>query len=136
MFGPIRGPWADNDWNAWWGANPPFHCDIFVLTHHARTPLTMEGGTTFHFVTDGIESAVRHARTAAKGKDVRVGGGVATVRAFLQAGLVDKVHLAQSPVLLGSGESLFTGLDLASLGYRCVERVPSAKATHLVLARS
>jgi len=136
MFGPIRGPWANEDWKGWWGDNPPYHCDVFVLTHHARASLIMQGGTTFHFVTDGIESALQQARAAAKDKDVRVGGGVATVRAFLRAGLVDEVHLAQSPVLLGSGESLFTDLNLLSLGYRCVERVPSAKTTHLVLARS
>lgn len=133
MFGPIRGPWADDDWKGWWGGNPPFHCDVFVLTHHARAPLTMEGGTTFHFVTDGIEAAWRHAKNAAKEKDVRLGGGVATVRAYLQAGLVDELHLAQSPALLGSGESLFTNLDLPALGYRCVERVPSPKTTHLLL---
>jgi dihydrofolate reductase len=107
-----------------------------VLTHYTRAPLTMEGGTTFHFVTDGIEAAWRRAKAAANGKDVRLGGGVATVRAYLQAGLVDELHLAQSPVLLGSGESLFSGLDLPSLGYRHVERIPSAKTTHLVLARS
>jgi len=136
MFGPIRGSWANEDWKGWWGDNPPYHCDVFVLTHHARASLPMEGGTTFHFVTDGIESAFQQARAAAKDKDVRVGGGVATVRAFLQAGLVDEVHLAQSPVLLGSGESLFTDLNLLSLGYRCVERVPSDKTTHWVLARS
>ncbi|MGB7436484.1 MAG: dihydrofolate reductase family protein [Candidatus Acidiferrum sp.] len=136
MFGPIRGPWANDDWKGWWGDNPLYHCDVFVLTHHARAPLTMEGGTTFHFVTDGIESALQQARAAAKDKDVRVGGGVATIRAYLQAGLVDELHLAQSPVLLGSGESLFTGLDLLSLGYRCVNHVPSSKTTHLVLARS
>src|SRR5277367_6184689 len=120
----------------WWGDNPPYHSDVFVLTHHVRAPLTMEGGTTFYFVTDGIEAAWRRAKAAAKGKDVRVRGGAATVRAYLRAGLVDELHLAQSPVLLGSGESLFSGLDLPSLGYRCVERVPSAKTTHLVLARS
>lgn len=136
MFGPVRGPWANDDWKGWWGGNPLYHCDVFVLTHHARVPLTMEGGTTFHFVTDGIEAALQRARAAAKDKDVRVGGGVATVRAYLRAGLLDELHLAQSPVLLGSGESLFTGLDLASLGYRCVERVPSSKTTHLALARS
>jgi len=107
-----------------------------VLTHHARAPLAMQGGTTFHFVTDGIEAALQRAKTAAKGKDVRLGGGAATVRAYLRAGLVDYLHLAQSPVLLGSGESLFASLDLLSLGYRCVERVPSSKTTHLVLARS
>ena len=136
MFGPIRGPWLDDAWKGWWGDNPVYHCDVFVLTHYARAPLTMQGGTTFHFVTDGIEAALRRAKAAAKDKDVRVGGGVATIRAFLQAGLVDELHLAQSPVLLGSGESLFTGLDLPSLGYHCVERVPSSKTTHIVLARS
>ena len=136
MFGPVRGAWLDEEWKGWWGDNPPYHCDVFVLTHHARAPLTMDGGTTFHFVTDGIEAAWRRAKAAANGKDVRLGGGVATIRAYLRAGSVDELHLAQSPVLLGSGESLFSGLDLLSLGYRCVERVPSAKTTHLVLARS
>jgi dihydrofolate reductase len=136
MFGPIRGAWTDDEWKGWWGKNPPYHCDVFVLTHHARAALPMEGGTIFHFVTGGIEAALQQAKAAAKGKDVRIGGGVATVRACLRARLVDELHLAQSPVLLGSGESLFTGLDLRSLGYRCVERVPSAKATHFVLARS
>jgi dihydrofolate reductase len=136
MFGPLRGPWPNEDWKGWWGNNPPYHCDVFVLTHHARAPLAMEGGTTFHFVTEGIEAALQRAKAAAGEKDVRVGGGVATVRTCLQAGLVDELHLAQSPVLLGSGESLFNGLDLPSFGYRCVERVPSAKTTHLVLTRS
>jgi len=136
MFGPIRGAWLNDDWKGWWGDNPVFHCDVFVLTHYTRPPLTMKGGTTFHFLTDGIETALQRARTAAKEKDVRLGGGTATVRAYLRAGLVDQLHLAQSPVLLGSGESLFTGLDLISLGYRCVERVPSSRTTHLVLARS
>ncbi len=136
MFGPVRGPWPDEEWKGWWGDNPPYHCDVFVLTHHSRAPLAMEGGTTFHFVTDGIEAAGQRAKAAANGKDVRVGGGAATVRAYLRAGLVDELHLAQSPALLGSGESLFSGLDLLSLGYRCVERVPSDKTTHLVLARS
>jgi dihydrofolate reductase len=136
MFGPVRGPWVNEDWKGWWGDNPPFHGDVFVLTHHARAPLTMDGGTTFHFVTDGIEAALQRARAAAKDKDVLVGGGVATVRAYLQAGLLDELHVAQAPVLLGSGESLFVGLDLPSLGYRVVERVPSRKVTHVVLARS
>ena len=136
MFGPIRGAWENDDWKGWWGDNPVYHCDVFVLTHHARAALVTEGGTTFHFVADGIEAALQRAKAAAKGKDVRVGGGVATVRAYLQAGLVDELHLAQSPVLLGSGEALFPGLDLPSLGYRYIERVPSAKTTHLVLARS
>jgi dihydrofolate reductase len=136
MFGPIRGPWANDDWKGWWGDNPVYHCDVFVLTHHARARLEMEGGTTFDFVTEGIEAALQRARAAAGDKDVRVGGGVATIRAYLQAGLVDELHLAQSPALLGSGESFFMGLDLPSLGFRCVERVPSAKTTHLVLTRT
>ena len=136
MFGPVRGAWPNDEWKGWWGNNPPYHCDVFVLTHHARAPLTMEGCTTFHFVTDGIESALRRAMTAAKGKDVRLGGGVATVRAYLQAGFVDEMHLVQSPVLLGSGESLFVCIDLLSLGFRCIKRVSSSKATHLVLAKS
>lgn len=136
MFGPVRGPWLSEDWKGWWGDDPVYHCDVFVLTHHARAPQVMEGGTTFHFVTDGIEAALQQAKSAAKGKDVRVGGGVATLRAYLQAGLVDVVHLAQSAVLLGSGEALFPGLDLPALGYRCVERVPTAKTTHLVVSRS
>jgi len=136
MFGPVRGPWVDDDWKGWWGDNPVFHCDVFVLTHHARAPLAMNGGTTFHFVTDGIAAALQRAKAAANHKDVRLGGGAATVRAYLREGLVDELHLAQSPVLLGSGEPLFTGLDLLSLGYRCVERVPSSKTTHLVLTRS
>jgi dihydrofolate reductase len=136
MFGPIRGEWANDDWKGWWGDNPPFHCDVFVLTHHARETLRMEGGTTFHFVTDGIEAAWERAKEAAKVKDVRVGGGVATIRAYLQAGLVDELHLAQSPTVLGSGESLFRDLDLRALGYRCVKRVTSPKTTHLLLERS
>ena len=136
MFGPIRDAWPNDDWKGWWGDNPPFHCDVFVITHHPRASLMMKGGTRFHFVTDGIETAFERAKSAADGKDIRLGGGVATVRAYLHAGLIDELHLAQSPILLGSGESLFTGLDLLSLGYRCVERVPSPKTTHLVLARS
>ena len=136
MFGPIRGAWANEDWKGWWGDNTPFHCDVFVLTHHGRASLAMQGGTTFHFVTDGIEAAFERAKAAAKGKDVQLGGGVATVRAYLRAGLVDELHLAQSPVLLGSGESLFAGVNLLSLGYRCVERIASSKAMHIVLAKS
>ena len=136
MFGPIRGAWLNDDWKGWWGDDPVFHCDVFVLTHHSRSPLTMKGGTTFHFVTDGIEAAWLQARAAAKGRDVRLGGGAATVRAYLLAGLIDELHLALSPVLLGSGQSLFYGIDLLTLGYHCVERVPSSKATHFVLARS
>ncbi|HLH96276.1 MAG TPA: dihydrofolate reductase family protein [Xanthobacteraceae bacterium] len=135
MFGPIRGPWKDENWKGWWGPNPPFHVPVFVLTHHARAPLTMEGGTTFHFVTDGIEAALRAAREAAGGKDVRIGGGIATVRAYLAAALIDELHVVISPVLLGAGEHLLSGLDLPKLGYRVTEHVASAAATHVVLSR-
>ncbi len=134
MFGPIRGPWTDESWRGWWGENPPYHTPVFVLTHHARKPLEMEGNTTFHFVTDGIESALHQARSAAAGKDVRLGGGVHTIREYLAARLVDELHLVISPVLLGSGESLFGGLDLTRLGYRCVRHVPGVRALHVVLA--
>jgi dihydrofolate reductase len=135
MFGPIRGPWPDDAWKGWWGDEPPYHCPVFVLTHHARPPLTMAGGTTFHFVTDGIESALALAREAAAGADIRLGGGVATIRAYLRARLIDSLHLAVSPVLLGSGEALFAGIDLPALGYRCTEHAATAKATHVVLRR-
>src|SRR5262245_55374540 len=123
MFGPVRGPWPDEDWKGWWGSNPPYHVPVFVLTHHARAPLVMEGGTTFHFVTDGIDSALERAKDAAKGKDIRVGGGVSTIRQYLHARLIDELHLAMSPVLLGRGENLFIDLDLPSLGYACTDRV-------------
>lgn len=136
MFGPVRGPWPDENWKGWWGKNPPYHNSVFVLTHHPRKPIEMEGGTVFHFVTDGIRSALTQAQKAAKGKDVRLGGGVATIRQFLQAGLIDQLHIAISPVLLGSGEHLFHGLDLPALGYRCKDHVASEKATHVVLSRS
>lgn len=136
MFGPIRGAWPDDTWTGWWGDAPPYHCDVFVLTHHPRASFSMQGGTTFHFVTDGLEPALARAREAAGGKDVRIGGGVSTIRQALQARLVDDIHLAVAPVLLGSGEALFAGLDLPALGYQVVERVPTARATHLVLTRS
>lgn len=136
MFGPIRGPWPDMDWKGWWGDNPPYHVPVFVLTHHARAPLEMEGGTTFHFVTDGIESALRQARTAAGDKDVRVGGGVSTVHQYLKARLIDDMHLVVSPVLLGKGENFFEGIDLPALGYRFAERVTTPMATHLTIVRS
>ena len=135
MFGPVRGPWPDESWKGWWGDEPPYHVPVFVLTHHARKPLEMRGGTTFHFVTDGIDAALARAREAAGGKDVRLGGGVATIRQCLQAGLVDEMHLAISPVLLGAGEHLLSGIDMARLGYRCAEHVPTANATHAVLTR-
>ena len=135
MFGPIRGPWPDDSWKGWWGPNPPYHVPTFVLTHHARAPITMEGGTVFHFVTDGIHSALEQARKAAGGKDIRIGGGAATVRQYLQAGLIDELHLAQSGVLLGGGDSIFAGVDLHALGYECVERVAGERATHLILTK-
>ncbi|MEA2983896.1 MAG: hypothetical protein QOD94_150 [Alphaproteobacteria bacterium] len=136
MFGPVRGPWPDDSWKGWWGENPPYHVPVFVLTHHAREPVAMEGGTTFHFVTEGIHAALDRARAAANDRDVRIGGGVATIRQYLTAGLIDEMHIAVSPVLLGAGEHLFSAIDLPKLGYRCMEHVPSPKATHLVLSKS
>jgi dihydrofolate reductase len=135
MFGPIRGPWPDEAWKGWWGVNPPYHTSVFVLTHHARDSITMSGGTTFHFVTDGIRSALKRAKEAAQGLDVRLGGGVATVREYLSAGLVDELHLAISPIVLGGGEQLFAGLDLPRLGYQRTEHVPTPHATHVVLTK-
>jgi dihydrofolate reductase len=135
MFGPVRGPWADDSWRGWWGENPPYHVPVFVLTHHARPTLPMQGDTTFHFVTDGIHEALTRARAAAGGKDVRLGGGVATIREYLEAGLVDELHLAVAPVLLGRGEALFRGLDLPALGYECRSQVASSQATHVLLAK-
>jgi dihydrofolate reductase len=135
MFGPIRGPWPDDTWKGWWGDTPPYHTPVFVLTHHPRASITMDGGTTFHFVTDGIHDALQRATEAANGRDVRLGGGVATIRQYLRAGLVDEMHLAISPTLLGSGEHLFAGIDAAKLGYRCTEHVPTPDATHVVLTR-
>jgi len=135
MFGPVRGPWPDNTWKGWWGDNPPFHVPVFILTHHARASLTMSGGTTFHFVTDGIHAALRRAAVAAGERDIRLGGGVATIRQYLHAGLIDEMHLAISPTLLGSGEHLLAGLDLPKLGYRCTEHVSTPSVMHVVLAR-
>lgn len=135
MFGPVRGPWPDEHWQGWWGPNPPYHTPVFVLSHYERAPLVMEGGTVFHFVTGGIEEALRLAREAANGKDVRVGGGAATIRQYLRARLIDEIHLAQSPILLGAGEYLFEGIDLPTLGYKVVRHESSASATHLILAR-
>ncbi|MBR0793887.1 dihydrofolate reductase family protein [Bradyrhizobium jicamae] len=135
MFGPVRGPWPDESWKGWWGDNPPYHTPVFVLTHHARPDLPMEGGTTFHFVTDGIVAALERARAAAQGRDIRVGGGVAVVRQFLAARLLDELHLVLPPVVLGEGESLFAGLDLPRLGYAVADRVVSPNATHVTLAR-
>jgi dihydrofolate reductase len=136
MFGPVRGPWVDESWKGWWGDNPPYHCPVFVLTHHARAPITMQGGTVFHFVTDGIEAAWQRARDAAQGQDVRLGGGVSTVRQYLLAGLIDELHLAIAPVVLGAGENLWAGINVAKLGFHVTEHVSTASATHVVLARS
>ena len=135
MFGPVRGPWPDETWRGWWGENPPYHTPVFVLTNHARKPIEMEGGTTFHFVTDGIESALRQAKAGASGRDVRLGGGIQTIRQYLEARLIDELQLVVSPVLLGSGESLFAGIDLPLLGYRCLRHVPGVRAMHVVLGR-
>lgn len=135
MFGPVRGAWPDESWKGWWGDEPPYRVPVFVLTHHARPPLEMAGGTVFHFVTDGIEAALRRAFDAAGGRDVRLGGGAATVRQYLQAGLVDELHLALSPVLLGRGEALWHDLDLDALGYSCTPSAPGERATHLFVQR-
>ena len=136
MFGPVRGPWPDERWKGWWGENPPYHTSVFVLTHHARDPIAMAGGTTFYFVTDGIQAALEQAKAAADGKDVRIGGGVATIQQFLRARLIDEIHLAISPVLLGSGEKLFAAdLDMRQLGYQCAEHVPSPNALHVILRK-
>ena len=135
MFGPVRGRWPDDSWKGWWGDTPPYHVAVFVLTHHARDPIVMQGGTTFYFVTEGIRTALDRAMAAANGKDVRIGGGVATIQQYLSARLIDELHLAISPVLLGSGEHLFGELDLVKLGYRCVECVGTPKATHVILRR-
>jgi len=135
MFGPVRGPWPDDTWKGWWGPNPPYHVPVFVLTNHPRPSIAMDGGTVFHFVTDGIHAALARATEAAHGQDIRLGGGVATIRQYLQAGLIDEMRLAISPVLLGSGEHLLGGIDAAKLGYQCTEHVGTANATHIVLTR-
>jgi dihydrofolate reductase len=135
MFGPVRGPWLDESWKGWWGNNPPYHAPTFVLTHYEREPIVMEGGTTFHFVTEGIEEALRLAKRAAGDRDVKIGGGVSTVRQYLRAGLIDSLHLALAPAVLGRGEALFAGLDLAALGFRVTGHTPTAYATYFTLER-
>jgi dihydrofolate reductase len=135
MFGPIRGEWPDDSWKGWWGDNPPYHTNVFVLTHHPRAPIAMAGDTTFHFVTDGIHAALERAKAAANGRDVRLGGGVSTIRQYLQAGLIDELHITVSPVILGTGEHLFGGIDLLALGYACTEHVNTADAAHFVLSK-
>ena len=135
MFGPVRGPWKDDSWKGWWGDNPPYHTPVFVLTHHARTPLSMESGTTFHFVTDGLESALEKAKQAASGKDVRIGGGVSVIRQFLAADRIDEMHLAVSPVFLGEGEHLFSGINLPKLGFTTSRIVTGENATHVFIKK-
>jgi dihydrofolate reductase len=135
MFGPVRGPWPDDSWKGWWGSNPPYHTPVFVLTHHPRASIPMEGGTTFHFVTDGIQTALRRATEVAKDQDIQLMGGVSTIRQYLSAGLIDEMHFAIAPILLGSGEHLLAGIDTPKLGYRCIEHVTTAKATHVVLKK-
>ncbi len=135
MFGPVRGAWKGDSWKGWWGDNPPYHGPVFVLTHHARAPLTMEGGTTFYFVTEGAESALKQAKEAAKGKEVRIGGGVSVIRQYLAAGLIDELHLAVSPVLLGEGEHLFAGINLATLGYAPIRTVAGENANHVFIRK-
>jgi dihydrofolate reductase len=136
MFGPVRGPWPNDDWKGWWGENPPYHVPVFVLTNHARDPVVMKGGTTFYFVTDGMDSALEKARKAANGKDIRIGGGVSTIRQFLQAGHIDEMHLAVSPVFLGSGEHLFAGIDLPELGFNETQTTNGERATHVILKKT
>jgi dihydrofolate reductase len=131
----VRGPWPDESWKGWWGEEPPYHVPTFVLTHHPRKPLEMKGGTTFYFVTEGIDAALQRARDAAKEKDVRIGGGVATIQQYLRAGVVDELHLAFSPIVLGSGENLFAGIDMAALGYRTTEHVATEHAMHVLLQK-
>jgi dihydrofolate reductase len=136
MFGPVRGPWPDESWRGWWGDEPPYHTPVFVLTHHARPSLTMQGGTVFHFVTDGIHAALERARAAAGARDVRIGGGVSTVRQYLRERLIDELHLPVRPVLLGAGENLLQGLDLRALGYECYKTVAGERATHTFIRRT
>jgi dihydrofolate reductase len=135
MFGPVRGPWPNDTWKGWWGENPPYHTPVFVLTNHPRPSIVMDGGTVFHFVADGIDAALTRASEAANGQDVRLGGGVATIRQYLRLALIDEMHLAISPILLGSGEHLLTGIDAPRLGYQCTENVATTSATHVVLTR-
>ncbi len=135
MFGPIRGPWPDDSWKGWWGEEPPYHVPVFVLTHHARESVVMRGGTTFHFVTEGIDAALDAAKNAAGNRDVRIGGGADTVRQYLQAGLLDELHLALSPSLLGQGAALLADIDLTVLGFKCTEHVTSRHAMHVILSK-
>jgi len=136
MFGPIRGNWPDEDWKGWWGENPPYHCPVYVLTKHARESIRMEGGTIFHFVTEGIEAALELAKLSANGKDVLLGGGVYTIQQYLKAKLIDEMHIAISPIILGSGERLFDQIDLIKLGYKCIENKQTEKAMHIIITKN
>ena len=136
MFGPVRGPWPDEEWKGWWGPNPPYHVPVFVLTHHARPSLEMEGGTVFHFVTEGIEAALERAREAAGTRDIRLGGGASTVRQYLKARLVDEMHIAVSPILLGAGEPLLAGIDLPRLGYKVEKSIKGERAVFYSITRA
>ena len=135
MFGPVRGPWPDNEWKGWWGEEPPYHVPVFVLTNHAREPIQMKGGTTFYFITGGIESALEEAKKVANGKDIRIGGGVSTIRQFLQAGHIDEMHLVLSPVFLGSGEHLFSGIDMSALGFNQIQKINGEQAMHIIATK-
>ena len=135
MFGPVRGDWPDDEWKGWWGRNPPYHAPTFVLTHYARDPIVMEGGTVFHFVTEGIEAALEKAKAAAGGKNVKIGGGVSTVRQYLQAGLIDELHFAIAPVVLGRGEAMLADIDLPALGFTVTEHAATDHATHIILRK-
>lgn len=135
MFGPIRGNWPDDNWKGWWGKNPPFHCPVYVLTNHSRESINMEGGTTFHFVAEGIEKALELAKQSANDKDVKIGGGVNTIRQYMIAKLIDEMHIVISPVILGSGEQLFENIDLIKLGYKCIENTLTKRAMHIILAK-
>ncbi|WP_436489910.1 dihydrofolate reductase family protein [Chitinophaga sp. ARDCPP14] len=135
MFGPVRGPWPDAEWKGWWGQKPPYHVPVFVLTHHPRESFEMEGGTTFHFVTGGIEAALEKSEKAANGKDIRIGGGVSTIHQFLQAGCIDEMHLAFAPIFLGSGEHLFSGIDIPAMGFHQIEKFNGERATHIILKK-
>ena len=135
MFGPIRGPWMDDEWKGWWGEEPPYHVPVFVLSNHPREPLKMKGGTTFYFVTDGIESALKQAKEVANGKHIRIGGGVSTIRQYLQAGHIDEMHLVFSPVFFGNGEHLFSDIDLHSLGFNNIQKIDGEKATHIIVTK-
>ena len=135
MFGPVRGPWPDDSWKGWWGDEPPYHTPVFVLTHHQRAPLRMAGGTEFHFVTEGIYAALEQATAASGGLDIRLGGGVSTIRQYLRAALIDELHLAIRPVLLGSGEHLLDGIDMHALGYECEKYIAGERAAHVFLRK-